>query len=461
MAERGQILEAVFSAIDEVILVVDPETRTVVDCNTTVREVFGYEPEEVMGRNTKFLHVKDAQYDEFGRVSERVLDRGERYHTETEMRRKDGSVFPVAVAVVPISPELKWIRGVISVIRDITRRKRDEEVRRRNQQRLRLVTEQLPAIIWTTDTDLRITSITGRGSARIRRTGGWYDGMPVSVFLADWDGAADGVRAHETALRGEPASYQLLFDGIHFQAHVEPLFEDEGITGTVGIAHDVTDQMRYEKLLTSSVKEKEALIREIQHRVKNNLQLIKSMLALQAHAAKGSDARDALSVAERRVQSLADAHNRLLHGEAVTAVDLSDYLGSIARDIVTAAGTSVELEIDVEPISLYIDTAVPCGLIVNELVSNSIQHAFLPGREGHIRVELRKNNETISLCVRDDGVGAGTHARSRDASTGLRLVEALASQLGGTMDIADDEGTSISVGFIVRENEVPDPDHRP
>lgn len=408
-----------------------------------------------MGRNTKFLHVRDAHYDEFGRASERVLDRGERYHTEFEMRRKNGSAFPAEITVAPISPEQTWTNGVISVIRDMTRRKRDEEVRRRNQQRLRLVTEQLPAVIWTTDTDLRVTSLTGRGSARIRHDGGWYDGIELAEFLADREGAADGVRAHQTALRGEPASYQVLFDGTHFEAHVEPLFEDGGIAGTVGIALDVTDRIRYENLMVSSVREKKTLIREIQHRVKNNLQLIKSMLGLQARAAEGASAQDALAVAERRVQSLADAHDRLLHGRAVAAVNMSEYLGGVARSIVTAAGRSVELEIAVEAIPLYIDTAVPCGLIVNELVANSIYHAFPSDREGRVRIELWRENETVHLRVTADGVGAGGGAHSHEARTGLRLVQALASQLGGTMDVDAEDGTSIRVSFTVREDEIP------
>ncbi|MFW6292914.1 MAG: PAS domain-containing protein [Spirochaetota bacterium] len=166
-AHETNVLRAVLSTIDEVIVTVDPETRSVIQCNEAMRRVFGCEPEEVIGRNTAMLHIDAKHHAEFGRRSEEALDREGRFTTEFPMRRRDGAAFPAEISVVAIKARDTWVSGVVSVIRDITRRRKDDELRRRNQHRLRLLTEQLPAVLWTTDDDLRITSILGRDSTRL------------------------------------------------------------------------------------------------------------------------------------------------------------------------------------------------------------------------------------------------------------------------------------------------------
>jgi PAS domain S-box-containing protein len=218
------------------------------------------------------------------------------------------------------------------------------------------------------------------------------------------------------------------------------------------ILRDITERKREEEKIRSSLREKEILLKEIHHRVKNNLQIISSLLNLQSAHIRDPRALEVFKEGQTRVRSMALIHEKLYQSADLARVDFSEYISSLAaylfRSYEVNAG-AVRLSVEAEDVLLGVDTAIPCGLIINELVSNSLKHAFPPGKGGTIKITLRpEGRERLKLCVRDDGVGLPPDFDVRATpSLGLQLVNTLARQLGGDVLVGDCAGAEFNITF--------------
>ena len=188
-----------------------------------------------------------------------------------------------------------------------------------------------------------------------------------------------------------------------------------------------------------SLTEKEVLLKEIHHRVRNNLQIVSSLLNLQSEHVRDVSTLAALRESQDRVRAMAQIHEKLYQSEGLSQIDVADYVRSMGASLFASYGVRgdvLALHLEVDEVKLGLDTAIPCGLIINELISNALKHAFPDGRRGEVRVELRAAGEgDLLLRVSDDGVGFpdGFEPR-RSKSLGLQLVQALAEQLDGTVE---------------------------
>jgi PAS domain S-box-containing protein len=206
----------------------------------------------------------------------------------------------------------------------------------------------------------------------------------------------------------------------------------------VGVARDITERKRTEEHLRSSLEEKEVLLREIHHRVKNNLQVITSLLSLQGEYLKDEEMLKIMRESQHRVRSMALIHEKIYHSHNLAEVDFGDYTRELVSQLVrsyAASRESVQMHIRADSVSLGVDRAIPCGIVVNELVTNALKYAFPGGRTGRIDVELRSVSAgLIRLTVRDDGVGFPAGFDAQNARTlGLTLVSMLAEQLQGEL----------------------------
>jgi PAS domain S-box-containing protein len=229
----------------------------------------------------------------------------------------------------------------------------------------------------------------------------------------------------------------------------------------IGALQSKQDRRRAEVELKSSLAEKEALLKEVHHRVKNNLQVIASLLRLESRRIVNPATEIVLRDLQGRIRAMALLHETLYRSGNFAQVDASTYLAQLARHIfrsqLSPSGL-IDLEIDVDPLGLEIDQAIPCGLIVNELASNSLKHGFPHGGAGKVRVELKPLGETgtVRLRVSDNGVGlpAGPE-RATAATLGLHLVSDLARQIGGRLESAVGPGATFDVTFTPRAPSVP------
>jgi PAS domain S-box-containing protein len=214
-----------------------------------------------------------------------------------------------------------------------------------------------------------------------------------------------------------------------------------------GVAFDITETKRAEELIRASLEEKETLLKEIHHRVKNNLQVTSSLLRLQADHIKDESAKKALREGQGRIRSMALVHELLYRSKDLSRVNLGEYVRDLTRQLLRAYAVErkqIGIETKLMPVPLSIDVAIPCGLILNELISNAVRHAFPGGRQGKIHIELRAGEAFTELIVRDDGIGMPVGVDSRTSPTlGLRLIRTLAEQVEGELDVRSHGGTEV------------------
>jgi len=215
---------------------------------------------------------------------------------------------------------------------------------------------------------------------------------------------------------------------------------------------DITPRKKAEELIQKSLKEKEILLQEIHHRVKNNLQIIISLLRLQASSEKDGRLINMFRECQNRIKAMAFVHEKLYQSRDFTRVDFTQYIHDFAQELSTAFGVKkkgIKLKTELEEVELDINRAIPCGLIFNELLTNAIQHAFPGGRAGEIIVRLhREEQEQISLEVWDSGVGLPADFDLEVPKTlGLMLIKSLTAQINGQLAIGTGEGTSFKIVF--------------
>lgn len=223
------------------------------------------------------------------------------------------------------------------------------------------------------------------------------------------------------------------------------------------------ERKKMEKQINASLREKELLLREIHHRVKNNMQIISSLLSLQSEYCKDSQAMEMFEESQNRIKSMALIHEKIYQSKNLSRINFNSYIESLANDLFISyriSSKKVVLKKNIKGILLGIDTAIPCGLIINELISNSLKHAFPDGKEGEITISFNKvsdrDQNEYELIVKDDGVGIAKKIDYKNTETlGLQLVTTLAEgQLHGTIALNRDKGTMFNIRFVEEKDKI-------
>ncbi|HEV3256913.1 MAG TPA: histidine kinase dimerization/phosphoacceptor domain -containing protein [Gemmataceae bacterium] len=227
-------------------------------------------------------------------------------------------------------------------------------------------------------------------------------------------------------------------------------------TGSVleihAVSRDITERKQAEERIRASLREKELLLKEIHHRVKNNLQVISSLLSLQSGFVTDAKALEVLKESQNRVKSMALVHERLYQSKDLSNINFAEYVHSLVSGLFHSYAVNfrrISLKVTGDDVVLGIDTAIPCGLLIHELVSNALKHAFPAGRGGEIAIDLRcDQSEQLALVVRDNGIGFPKDIDVHTAdSLGLQLVNTLTAQLDGTLELCGGAGTAFTITF--------------
>jgi PAS domain S-box-containing protein len=219
----------------------------------------------------------------------------------------------------------------------------------------------------------------------------------------------------------------------------------------VMVARDITERKAFENALKSSIKEKEVLIREIHHRVKNNMQIISSLLNLQKQYVHDEEASSVLLESQNRVKSMAMIHEKLYKTQNFSEINFGDYITSLVDDLFSSYGSysgRIKKEMIFDEIMLGLETAIPCGLIISELVTNTLKYAFPNQMEGEFRIEMYEIDGLYHLIISDNGVGIPPNINFDKTETlGLVLVDSLVNQLEGTVELERNGGTKFKIIF--------------
>ncbi len=223
------------------------------------------------------------------------------------------------------------------------------------------------------------------------------------------------------------------------------------ISYIISLSLEASKRDEAQKQIINSLEEKSVLLREIHHRVKNNMQIISSLLSLQSSTIENPEMKDIFNESQNRVRSMSMIHEQLYQTDDLAKIDFNIYVNGLIKSLFQIYSSSqkhIEWDVNVEDVKLDLETAIPCGLIINELVSNSLKHAFKDRFNGKINVKMRKNNGLIILKVADNGVGIPDNFQIEKASTlGLKLVKTLVNQLEGALVIEIKNETSFNVTF--------------
>jgi PAS domain S-box-containing protein len=283
-------------------------------------------------------------------------------------------------------------------------------------------------------------------------------GRPITDFLDEANLRIFKKRMAE-GREGKHDSYELEWLGkdkrkISTIVSLQALLDDEGnFSGAFAVITDITERKRASEQIKASLHEKEVLLKEIHHRVKNNLQIISSLLYLQSENIEDKATQEMFKESQNRVKSMALIHEELYQSHDLAHIDLAAYIERLTNHLLRSWGANkISLQLKIDTLFLTIETAIPCGLIINELVTNAMKYAFPAGGEGgQILVQMQAGEDNqLRLSVKDNGVGFPKEVNfRRPRSLGLTLVTTLVKQLKGTIELLCSDGTE----FIIRFND--------
>jgi PAS domain S-box-containing protein len=449
LAERAR-LAAIVDASSESIMSMDLDT-TIVTFNPAAQRLFGYSAEEIRGRSVRTL-VPPERLTEFAERVENVVRRGESVRgLRTQRQRRDGKLIDVELDVAPLpGPDGKPI-GALSITRDIGERLVAERL-------VRGVLEAAPDAMIVIDERGTITlantmAVRMFGYAPSALIGACIDRLvPEPSRTAHAAYRQSYVERPRARAMGEGRELLgLRADGSVFPVEISlNSLESNGSTLVVSSVRDITARRAAEQRLQASLQEKELLLKEIHHRVKNNLQVVASMLTLQAELASDTEAKSMLEACRQRVTSMALVHEKLYGAPDVRRMDLRELIRDIAAMLIGGShGISLQMQIGREPIVVDIETAFPAGLIANELITNAIKHAFVDRSQGTITIDVdTSTSERVRLQVADDGIGGITPETFADrGSLGSTIVRRLVRQIGGVLAVESGPGARILITF--------------
>lgn len=481
-----QLLEKTLESLNEAVLVVDPEEREIVTCNTAVQQVFGYEKDELIGERTSLLHVSPAAYERFAERSEPMLEEKGSFRGEYRMRRKDGRVIDTEHVVTPLESE-KWPRGVVSVIRDITERKRHERLLRRKERRYQAVFEDPNILVALVDADGAVLNINQTAmnyvDASLEALRGrrfwetpWFAGdEAIQQQMRRWigqaaDGAYVGFEIDHTQALGVP----LEVNGV-----VRPVTDEQGaVTSLLISAREVTERKQHERALVEAKERaeeasrlKSAMLANMSHEIRTPLTSISGFSELLSERLEGEAAQfnERIRRSSRRLMKTLNSVLELSRLEAGRDAFVCESLPlrRVAKETVEllrpqAEEKGVVLKTDLLEAAegRWNESAV--NRIAENLIENAVK--FTPA-EGQVEVRVRTEGADAVLEVEDTGIGISEAAQDeifkafKQESEGLRreyegsglglsIVERLVDRMQGTIEVHSEKGEGSR--FVVR-----------
>jgi len=441
-----------FDSASDAIFIHDFDGR-IFEANRIACDRLGYSWNEITAMNLKDLDAGAfalMTQEQYGKIQD-----GDGIIFETVHQSKEGRRIPIEVS----SRIIQYSAGtaIISIVRDISERKKAESALRESEKRYLMIGELIPFGVWMCDAGGKFIHVSDSFLNLIGITlpecleFSWMQHLPSGEgerVLSDWKQCVQTTGFWDYEFRiidREGKEHFVLSRGA-------PLHDESGaVISWVGIHLDITERRRNQNRLETSLREKEVVIKEVHHRVKNNMQVISGFLQLQSNYIDDPVAVDKLNECQRRVKTMALVHEKLYQSKSLEFINTAEYIRSLVSDLMDSSTlrTVVDVRMNVEQVNINLDTAIPCGLIINELMTNSLKHAFLDRPAGTISIDLHLGaDHWFTLVVQDDGVGLPADFNLQTtASLGMQLVNVLSRQLGGELKVSNEHGARFEIRF--------------
>jgi PAS domain S-box-containing protein len=426
----------------------------------SVKNMLGYSPLELIGK--PFISI--VHPDDFPILKGEIkssYSAGYKFSSELEYRllRASGEwrwVVSRGTRVVDTNGKFLYFIGII---KDITERKQVENALKESEARYRSLFENMTngyayCRMFYRDgqpVDFQYINVNKAFETQTGLTG--VNGKLVSEVIP-------GIRQSDPelferygriALTGKPESFEMYVASLHMWFSISVYSPQREYF--VAIFDVITERKLAEEKVLASLAEKETLLKEVHHRVKNNMQVISSLLRLQERKVKDKDSAALLKDSQNRIQSMALVYNKLYRSENLAGINMTEYISELTLGLVKSYAVNPSLvTVKIDPVGVFLDVdqAIPCGMVINELVTNSLKYAFPDSRRGQIFISLKEEvDHTLELVVSDNGVGIPENINFDNTSTlGIKLVSNLVrDQLGGTMELNRNRGTTVRITF--------------
>jgi hypothetical protein len=424
-------------------------------------------PQSMLGKTVAELGLLDAEVRPFITKLRRARDLGEVQEHVALWTLPEGQRW-IETRLVPEFNSAGAVTSILEVSGDITQRMHMEQELRDSQRFAQSLAEAAPYILYVYDLDQRhatyvnpqVKTILGYDVEQVQQVAG----SALTQFIHPQDLERGAAHLQQLTQSQDGDVYEIEFrvrraDGnwcwLQSRNVVFRRTPEGAIAQILGTAQDITERKQTEQQLRLSLAEKEVLLREVYHRVKNNLNVIYSLLNMQLQTIQDRQVRSVLEDSQKRIQSMALIHEQLYQSESLAEIDFTEYVQRLVNNVAASSigASRIQIHLDIAPVQLDLQVAIPLGLIINELVVNAFKHAFPQQQSGSIWVELcdRAENQ-LTLIVRDDGVGMPQDLDWKtQSSLGIRLVNILAQQLRAEVLTAVETGTQFQLNFSLPE----------
>ncbi len=441
----------ILDSVPAMIFFKDKEGRNLF-ANQTLADALGKSKEEIVGKTTAELFPDQAE--EMFRNDTEVISSGKAKRGIIETYDTPNGRRWASTSKIPYLDESVNIQGVVGFALDITELM-DARERLKESELIKDATlDGMSELVAYYDTELRIKYANRAVAESADVNAGDLVGRHCYEIWGYRGEPCEGCPVLKAIETGFSQSAEVATpDGKIWLVRGSPVFDKHGeVSGAVGVTLEITSIKRAEERLRDSVREKEILLKEVHHRVKNNLQVMSSLLRIQGRLVKHKRLEGILKESQNRIRTMSLVHEKLYRSKDLSRIDFGDYLRVLSNHLLNAYESrgKINLKIDARPIKIGVDYAIPCGLIANELISNALKHAFPGNTGGEVKVEFRSlGRGWIKMSLGDNGVGIPGNINPEDSeSPGFHLVNMLArDQLRGEIEVDRSGGTRVTVRF--------------
>lgn len=443
--------EAIIESLPGVFYMLD-EQSNFLKWNENLVEQFGYTGEEIAGMNPSDF-FEEAEFKKIAREIKRVFKEGES-EVEAVALTKNGTKIPYYLTGKRFEQNEK--KYLIGAGYDLSERKRAIEKLKKSEELFRNLFLKAPAAIVMADVENKVLRVNQSFEELFGYTESEIADKDLNQFIVP-EGAGDKIPAlPEHAVKRAYSYHQVrrktkTGEMKDVSVGIIPIYIDDKPYVVFGMYIDVTEQKRYENQIAESLKEKQVLLQEIHHRVKNNLAVISGLIQLQMYEIDHAYMKQLLQESQSRIQTMALIHEKLYQSQNLSRISCRSYIEELIQTIRSTFDTGakkIKINTEIEDVELNINKAVPFALLLNEVISNAFEHAFSGRRQGSISVSLSEEDADIHVSIMDDGVGMpDDFAIEGNETLGMTLIHNFLEQLEAEWELSNENGTSLSLTF--------------